>query len=326
MKISREMKIIAALSLFMLTFGCITQEEIPKSYEDIKILYAGSKISKVAPNTSTFVVITVLNNVLGEEAKNIIVSLENVEPFLVIEPNSTKEECKRGCDPNTLRNWNSFFGYTCDTGKEVRQHCMSRLAPGDIVDFFWILKAPTSGQIGNMVYTHKMYYTITYDYTATVIYRIAAINEMERIAGRRTSNYVINSTASPIRFEGQTADLSVTYSSNSARKGYLLFALSPEPGAGGTLAENMTVRVEYPNSNYLGGVRSEVEDLGWKVSGNTVEREVTPLEFGMGMNFKLPIYLPPSSDPVKNLDFNITFSYKFIKYGSFDLTVVPIKV
>jgi len=324
MKIDKEIKFIAALSLFILTFGCITQEEVPKSYEDIKVLYAGSKISRVAPNTSTFVVITVLNNVLGEEAKNIMVSLENVEPFLVIEPNSS---CENGCEPNTTRSWESFFGYTCDRGKEVREHCMTRLAPGDIVDFFWILRAPDRYQIGNMVYTHKMYYTITYDYTATVIYRIGAINERELVAGRRTSNYVINRTASPIRFEGQTPDLSVIYNSDYPRKGYLYFALSPEPGAGGTLAENITVEVKYPDSNYLSGVSNEVgEELGWRIDGDTAIKEITPLEFGAGINLKLPIYLPPSSDPVKNLDFKIVFSYKFIKYGSFDLTVVPIKV
>lgn len=323
MKVNKEIKFVAMLLLFSLTFGCVTQEEVPKGYEDLKILYAGSKIGKVAPNTSTFVVITVLNNVLGEEAENIVVSLENVEPFLIVEPNTA---CSNGCPPNTTRTWPSFLGYTCDNGREVREHCMSRLAPGDIIDFFWILKAPNRNEIGNMVYDHKMYYTITYDYTATVVYRISAINERELLAGRKTSNYVISSTASPIKFEGRTPDLSVIYSSTVPSRAMMYFSLSPEIGVQGILADTMKITVKYPDSTYLSVVANEAQDLGWNISGDTVTRDITPLEFGMGVDLGLPIYLPASSDPVKNLDFSITFSYKFIKQGSFDLTVVPIKV
>lgn len=310
-----ELSIFLYLLLLLSNLGCVAKEEIPQSYEDIKVLFAGSKINRVAPNTSTFVVITVMNNALGENATNVMVSLENVEPFKVIEEG-------REYEPSAGRGSTNPYGYTCDEGKEVRTHCMERIMPGEIIDFFWILKAPSKEEIGTMVYDHRLYYTIKYEYAANFIYRVVAINEEELMRGTRVSNSLIHSTPSPIKLEGRTPDNYMIYSSKQVRESYLIFSLSVVPEARGTVDEDLTVTVIYPAPEYMPS--GDVE--GWGKISNGFVRKINNVELSTSPEFHLPVNLPMDSRPFINLDFKIELKYTFIKNGDFVITVVPIKI
>ncbi|MCW1301100.1 MAG: hypothetical protein QW507_00585 [Candidatus Nanoarchaeia archaeon] len=313
-RIRNHFSIFFYLLILLLSLGCIAKEEIPQSYEDIKVLFAGSKISRVAPDTNTFVVITIMNNALGGNATSVIVSLENVEPFRIVEGG------KEYSNPSERRK-GSPYGYTCDDGKEVRTHCMEGIMPGEIIDFFWILKVPSKEEIGKMVYDHQMYYTVKYNYVAKFIYRITAINEEELIRGSRVSNSIIYSTPSPIKFEGKTPDNYVVFSTNQSRESYLIFSLSVIPEARGTVEGDLSITVFYPSQEYM---PSEIEN--WIKVSEGFSRNISAIELATSPEFYLPLNLPPDLRPFINLDFRIELNYTFIKNGNFMITVVPIKI
>ena len=147
------------------------------------------------PDGDAYISIHVRNNAEGDYASNIIVRLENVEPFLI-------KECHEERSPSDIRTENCP-PYNEDEDLIYSEHKLGEMYPDQEVEFFWTLVAPESQQIADMFYDHIIYYAVEYDYKVTasqVIYAMTQAEKTSRLSEDKPVSGSMSSTHGEIKF------------------------------------------------------------------------------------------------------------------------------
>jgi hypothetical protein len=314
-------KAIFLLLLIILSFGCIefgAEKELEPT-QDLGILRKGFVRGEIPIDSIVYFSVLVRNNRLGKEAKNIIISLENVYPFTV-------SECgEKDISPDAAR---EETGIVCLTGifdldeeLQHRQHGVSFMLPGEEIDFFWGLKAPTNLTIMDMVYDHTIYFTIEYEYEVSVLKKVFAMSYDEyyrRVtSGEKELRGELTASAGAIKID-TIIDEPARYDPGSPTEFTMVITL--ENVGDGLLmpGSKLKLSIEHPEGVKPIDVNctQRICDLGEISPG-----EIIP-QYMIAVRWKLD----PTYEPVKVLSFWIRATYKYMLEDKAYVKVYPIKI
>jgi len=216
--------IILIISLIFLafSFGCIGQEtetnETKLEVEEGVGVVGTLKIDELHPGLDGYISLTVRSNLGGEGARNVYISLDNVKPFKLVECGNEISEPSRN---RSLDNCNGFLDL--DKNLPYRTRGTVKLFPGEELDVFWRLKAPSVNEISDIALKHPIYYDVEYDYHVNFHQSIVFMSQNEMLRRRQAGEeYLIQgesaSTAGEIRFKSITQQP-------------ILFAFDYQPGS-----------------------------------------------------------------------------------------------
>lgn len=131
------------------------------------------QIDELNPGLDGYIALTVRNNVGGESASRVYVSLDNVEPFKLYECGAFHTSSSE------LRNCTGTF--SLDKGLPYRTHGESKMFPGQELEFFWRIRAPTTDEISNIALRQTINYDLEYDYKTTFVQNIIFMSYQERL-------------------------------------------------------------------------------------------------------------------------------------------------
>ncbi|HDQ59782.1 MAG TPA: hypothetical protein ENN30_01165 [Candidatus Woesearchaeota archaeon] len=205
----KKIAILLFVPLFFLafSFGCIgtrigneTKLEVTQGVGVVGSL----KIAELYPGLDGFVSITVRNNLGGENAREVYVSLDNVAPFKII-------ECGGAQEPDTFRTSipNCRGEESLDHKLTFRQRGVPRFLPGEELEFFWRIRAPTQKEISDISLKHPLYYDIEYSYWTNFHQNMIFMSLDEQLRRQQAKEDIYISGASgmgagEIRLSGRT--------------------------------------------------------------------------------------------------------------------------
>lgn len=203
------------------------EEAVLEMFEGLGVLAFDPQFKEVTSGSQFYVALVLRNNALGEDAKNIYVGLENVEPFKVLDCkgnkrrsdelrlNLTDSKCYFPTGEETtlehccyLDGINITLDMCClkQRGDEIshlydpefdldayltyKQHGMTKMYSGGERVFYWLIESPVSPKIADISYEHYFYYFINYDYFVTAAYPVTILSQEEETR---------------LRMEGETA-------------------------------------------------------------------------------------------------------------------------
>ncbi|TFG99445.1 MAG: hypothetical protein E4H14_20275, partial [Candidatus Thorarchaeota archaeon] len=138
--------VVFSLALLGCTAPTSDEETVLYNFEGIGTLSFGlpvipgqspsGTIQVVPPDGDAYISLLLRNNAEGDYASNIIVRLENVEPFLI-------KECHNEKSPSAYRDaGENCAPYSEDGGLMYSEHKLGEMYPDQEVEFFWTLVAP----------------------------------------------------------------------------------------------------------------------------------------------------------------------------------------
>ncbi len=329
--------------------GTITKEEkVLSPKQGLGVTQFKTAVDNMVAGTYNYILMAVRNHAGGSNAKNIIVSLENVKPFLL-------HECGEDKDPVLPRTvlCNQFYD---DYGVPYKAHKVNMMFPDEEVQFFWNIKAPSEGQIGKMQYEQRVYYTLSYDYSMVITKTIAGISQDEflrqseegpvTISGKQTSSAgeikLTSKTQEPFVYleDGGDVSINLNFDINNQGEGIL---------KSGT---DMIIVVKKPDDTKVTYDSGKAEDYGWVKPSELIEENKTKydelantypeLKGGSGQYVKviksedinsgvqtisLPVIFNSKDfyEPQKILTFTVYITYTYLKEGYTTIKVFPIK-
>jgi hypothetical protein len=341
-------KKIAPLLLVFLVLGCIFQQQKEETKlqvsEGLGILLFGLpsnpsnpvvEVEKVPPESDAFLSLILRNNAEGDTAKNIRVSLDNVEPFMVV-------ECDAPHPPTDPRDSSCYGGIYDDiiNVDDYRTHRINEMSPDEELEFFWVLKSPSKGVTGNMYYEHAIYATVNYHYHTSIYTGIAAMTFQEYSSRKSAgSSLVGTSTASAgeIMVVSQTNE-PILYAQNSAAT-FILKILIQNRGSGiPNPDEKVNLTIEYNNMLELNGATSMQEatssDANWfnseygtsKAAAGFLIQQVDPINLLTGsyiINVPFKIKAEATNLNYQILPFYIRISYDYVLESQTSVGVIP---
>jgi hypothetical protein len=286
-------KLIALISIVFLVFvfGCLqtgpVKETVLAPNEGVGLALPGfSLLDKVIrPNSITFLSISIRNNAEGQIAKNVIVSIDNIEPFKLVSCNGSVTE------PTTLYSEIPECGIYYDLdmrGKDgasplhLNQHGTSELLQGQELELMWTLKSPPQELLGGICMCetnnnpHLLYYTMDYDYKMIAQENIVYMSndEYRKI---KQENGTVNI---PSTFEQTAGEFQISHLTQIPK----LYFATTELAQGTDLSyeiynrgrgfspSGITIVIEYPAQMEPS---SAYKDFGWKTSDELNEEEKT---------------------------------------------------
>jgi len=249
----KEIIIIAILFSLALTFGCIGESK-PTNETKLDVeqgvgIVGKLKVDELHPGLEGYISLDVRSNFEGEGASNVMIAIDNVKPFKIV-------ECGGEHEPNDNRDCSGQLDM--DNGLPVRMHKTKKLIPGDEINVFWRLKAPGKDEISDIALKHPIYYSTAYDYNVKFHQNIIFMSQNEMIKRRQAGeDYQISgesgNTAGELRFSGSTQQPIIyffDYSPNSGQEGNFNFAtqyLVENKGKGFPISD-VVIILEYPKS------------------------------------------------------------------------------
>ena len=197
--------LITLMVLIVFTMGCIGE---PRDFEETELeveegvgVVDTLRIEELRPGLSGFVSLIVRSNLEGAGASNVKISLENVRPFGIIECGETWE------DPNEERT--CMGQLEMDVGLPIKTRGTARIFPGEELEVFWRLQAPSKEEISDIALKHPLYYNVEYSYSVNFRQNVIFMSQDEMLRRRQAGEeYVITgetgSTAGEIRFSSAT--------------------------------------------------------------------------------------------------------------------------
>ena len=170
---------LTSLAFLILVLGCLqtgpVKEVVLAPNEGVGLGLPGfSLLDKVVrPNSITFLSISIRNNAEGQIARNVIVSIDNIEPFKLVACSGNVTE------PTILYSEIPECGIYYDldmrgrggaSSLHLNQHGTSELLPGQELELMWTLKSPPAELLGGICMCednnnpHQLYSTMDYDY------------------------------------------------------------------------------------------------------------------------------------------------------------------
>jgi len=260
--------IFMTLVTMILVLGCTgTQYSANETKLDINSglgVVGNIKIDELNPGLSGYVSLTVRNNLGGHEAKDVKVTLDNVRPFKIL-------ECGKIMDPTDIRPTGCAGVLEKDEGLPVKERRTDKLLPGQEIDVYWMLKAPTQEEISNIGLRHPIYYNVEYSYVTDFHENIFMMSQQEQIRRKQAGEPLTLSgesgmTAGELRFSGSTQQPIVYFfsqkpgSGNEAPFEFALSYLIENKGQGLPLSD-LAIILEYPEGI---NVSSQTSTYGWK--------------------------------------------------------------
>ncbi len=197
------------VSSIAITMGCIGGggdfEETKLDVEEGVGLIDTLRIEELRPGLSGYVSLTVRSNFEGAGSSDVRISLDNINPFLILE--CGEEWGKEALDEK--RPENCFGQLDQDEFLPIRTRGTSRIFPGEEIEVFWRIRAPSKDEISDIALRHPLYYNVEYIYSVNFRQNIIFMSQEEMIRRReRGEDYVMTgetrSTAGEIRFSGAT--------------------------------------------------------------------------------------------------------------------------
>ncbi len=334
----------------LLIAGCVSDQKPVETKIDsttaIGVLDFRAIVTKMLTNDYNYILLSIRNNAGGSNARNIIASLENVDPFTLYECQSEHKASALGT------RCNDFFD---DTNLAYNTHKVEKMMPDEEIQFLWNIKSPSNEEIVDMVYDHTIYYTLTYDYTTTVTLTVAGMSQSEYLARSKEGPVTLHgqtiSTPGELRIESTTQQPIIYNEGSDAPLSFSLNFKLHNNGDG----------VVTPGSNIIIGVKLDplvsksdsASDFGWvNYDGNIVYEildafqeidypELTStVKSGMAWinisaeqlvsgdySLTLPVELSTQNiyEPEKTLTFNVYIYYNYMKEGSTKISVYPTK-
>ncbi len=297
-------------------------------------------VSKMFVNTYNYILFSIKNNVKGSSAKGIEVSLENLEPFKVY-------ECGKDHAPDEVRTTicNQFFN---DVDLPYNTHFVDRMLPNEELQFFWNIHAPSSYEIGNMPYTHTIYYVLKYNYTTEITQSIVVITQEEylnknkegkvTLVGKTLSSpgelKLISKTQQPIIYlPGGKTDFALEFKLSNKGDGIvspgtdIIIGLQKDPRTSVKSGE------EYGWVKYGDNALSKLFDFFFPLEEYpSIDRKnlwVYRIPSSEFLNNEYSLVLPVEYDaantyePQSILTFNVYISYTYMKEGQTKISVYP---
>ncbi len=184
----KKIYFIALLIPLLLLFGCLNGENVQGTKNETKleitqgidVLKDKIVISELTPGGVGTISLTVRDNLGGVTAKDIIVGLDNLGLFKVV-------ECGKDFAPYDKRSseCKGYFGY--DPYLTVNQHGVAKMIPGQEINFWWRIKAPEASEIGYIALQHPLYYFLEYTYFTSSSQTVAFMSHQELVR-RQQSN------------------------------------------------------------------------------------------------------------------------------------------
>ncbi len=220
--------IVLMLSLLVFLSGCsalgggqvsttATSESKLNVFDGVGVLSFLPIQELVLPDGQSYLELTIRNNAEGQTAKNIVVTLDNIEPFNLLdcvgnpipfedfgkkhsEYTTKYKEQIVTCDKVYARCESNdddcgFFLYDADEIVNVTQHGLKELFTGDEYDFIWGFKAPAVGTIKGIYYKQDLYYVVEFDYGTNGYYNLVAMSNTEAQRRRDSGETLTISTA-----------------------------------------------------------------------------------------------------------------------------------
>ncbi len=359
--------IVFAILLFSSLFvmGCVSNNSTEKettltSVEDLGVIYFGAPaiggqeatfaVQKVRPENNAYLSVVIRNNALGDEASNIELSLDNVEPFKIV-------ECGVAHEPNDIRD-TSKDEFSCNTwapdnGKQVRTHFLEHMFPNEEIEFIYILQAPSSSEIANVYYEHNIYYTLNYHYKVGAYEEIQAMTQEEFTRKSTNKENILGNagiTAGALR--ATPKQQTVIYSPGIKQN--FLYEYTLTNAGKGIIKPNsyVNVSIQYPNAVEIPSygewidishcqINAESGEKGkwcaWyrkeygigegEDIGNVIVASFPSIEFITEKPITMQFNLKESytNMPLQSLKFYMRISYDYMQEGTTKIGVLPLK-
>ena len=196
--------LILLIFALALTFGCTGgnkgANETKLDVEQGVGIVGNLKMDELHPGLEGYLSLDVRSNLEGEGASNVVIAIDNVNPFKIV-------ECGTSNTPNIYRTCNGQLDK--DQGLPVREHKTAKFIPGEEVNVFWRLKAPSKDEISDIALKHPIYHTISYDYNVMFHQNIVFMSQNEMIKRKQAGeDYIVSgesgNTAGELRFSSTT--------------------------------------------------------------------------------------------------------------------------
>jgi hypothetical protein len=224
----KEIFVFGIMFLLVLALGCTGSGDIAINETKLEAneglgIVGSIKIDELNPGLDGYVSLTVRNNVGGEDARDIYVSLDNVKPFKIV-------ECAGSNLPNTERSADCVGIYNLDNSLPYRSHGTTKMFPGEEAEFYWRLQAPSADEISDISLKHPLYYDLEYGYKTSLTQNIIFMSQQELLRRRQSGEeYQVSGEAKnsngELRINGNTQQPILYFFSGSATEQNFAFSL-----------------------------------------------------------------------------------------------------
>lgn len=295
-KIYNYILIFFALFPIVFALGCIpglggqSQEEtVLAPTQGVGLTQGGFSIfdNRLKPDTKTVLSVKMRNNAEGQSASNVIVTIDNIEPFKLIACNN--DEVDPNEDYSAYPECGSYYdldlrGKDGVTPLRMNQHGTLEFLPGQELEFMWSIQSPTRYLLDGICMcdenanAHPIYYTIDYDYRMITQEDVTFMSQEEytnikNINGSVNLPSKLKHSAGEFRLKYQEGsenpNLKLYYPTGFAQTMDLDFEI--ENVGRGFSPSGVSIVVEYPE-----GVvnSSSYDEYGWK-KGDELEENIT---------------------------------------------------
>ena len=177
------------LGFVVLVFGCVqtttdvSEETELRVFEGLGATYFGTptfggqtpafSTQIVRPNEEAYISLILRNNIEGETAENVVISLDNVEPFKISECGVEHDPAELRIEESNCITWFDTLGYNYKT------FSIPSVTPGEEVETIYVLKAPAADQIANVYYEQDIFYNIQYQYRTSMFQSLLGMSQDE---------------------------------------------------------------------------------------------------------------------------------------------------
>ncbi len=333
------------MNMFGISGVATKQETILQPQQGLGVTSFTIAVTDMLADTYNYVLMSVRNHAGGANAKNIMVSLENVKPFQL-------HECDYDRDASSIRTelCNQFYN---DFGVPYKAHKINEMFPDEEVQFFWNIKAPDEGEIAKMKYNHIIYYTLSYDYAMVTTKTIAGISQDEFLRQSEEGPVTITgqqvSSAGEIKFTSTTQEPFIYLEGSGKTDINLNFEIENQGEGMATPETELIIIIKKPADTTINYNNEKITQFGWKNvsemqsehgnlseiytelasnTGDQLIRSISSDNLNSGkQTVSVPIKFDSSTfhEPQKILTFTVYITYNYLKEGQTTLSVYPIK-
>jgi hypothetical protein len=201
-------KTMVLIASIVILSGCVQKETTEtttavettlQGFQGIGVLDFSPIKNQLAPGASTYLKLRIRNNALGKTARNVIVKLDGLGLYSLLDclsepvpfegldtlnseydvphPEGGTTTC--GALYGEALGGGTLYLYDMDAGLSVIEHGISRLFEGDEYEFYWGIIAPSNAEISGIYYKQDIFYNIQYDYTVENYFNLVAMSSQE---------------------------------------------------------------------------------------------------------------------------------------------------
>lgn len=304
---SNKSKLALILILIGLTFfssGCLNllgaqrsqkpQEKKLNEFQGLGVLEfnlkTGYSADRVTPGAQVFTVLSIRNHALGDKARNVIASIQNVDNIIdcqgnlwpahvkrsscldntTFEPDGCGDYEKGGCKGTKGCKWvpkcvgNNF--YTLNPNLSVNQQGIKKIRPNEEVQFLYLTEIPSREDLRGISQERDIHYTIEYDYSKHMSYLVRAMSSTEFVSRKRQQeegvqvSHDFSSTPGALQVKPRLPE-PITYNLEGKSPTYNLVLEFKNKGGGLPVEGQNATFIMYFNSSILKAV--EHKGYGW---------------------------------------------------------------